>query len=212
VENYNSLIAQPLLSVGEYTPGQAISGLVTTLFPDAKTALDLTYGRGQFWKGPWTGLKVTGMDIDPKRAPDVIGDFRYGRVPFPSNSFDLVVFDPPFHTDMGRGKPSIMGSQFSSASTIDELKLLVERGCASAYSIARLGCIIKCQDYIHGQRAVWMSQWLRDALGEPYDVLISVQPRKLLDRKWTRQLSVWRNHSLYWVWRFDGPLHKPRRR
>jgi hypothetical protein len=197
-----------LLTVGEYTSGEAISGLLRIIFPDARTAVDMTYGKGQFWSGPHR-VRVYGCDLEPDRAPDVVANFQ--AAPFLDKSVDVALFDPPFHTDMGSGAASIMGKQFKTYTTIDALKAAVQSGCDEAKRISRLGVIVKCQDYIHGQRAVWMSEWLRERLGEPYDFLMSVQKRKLRDPKWTRQLSVWRNHSTYWVWRWDGPLHKDRR-
>ena len=78
--------------------------------------------------------------------------------------------------------------------------------------MARLGLIVKVQDYIHGARPIWMSDWVKDALPvEPYDVLHLRRPAKIVDPKWTRQLSVWRNHATFWVYRKDGVEHRARR-
>lgn len=198
----------PVLSVSQETSAETIADLVRILFRDARTALDTTYGSGKFWTGDHT-LKVTGLDQNPERAKHVCGDFT--KLPFADDSFDLVVFDPPYHTDMGRGKPSVMGDRFGTYATIPELQTAVRAGCKEAWRVARLGVIVKCQDYIHAQRAVWMSLWVWAAFPvQPYDAKHVYRSQKMLDPKWTRQLSVWRNHTTYWVYRTDGPIHKAR--
>ena len=78
--------------------------------------------------------------------------------------------------------------------------------------MARLGLIVKCQDYINASRPVWMSDWVKAAVPvEPYDFLILRRTHKIIDPKWTRQLSVWRNHATFWIFRKDGNEHRPRR-
>lgn len=200
---------KPLFSVMDGTSGQAIQALVRVLYPDCTTALDMTYGKGRFWTEP-TGLYVAGCDIDPKRAPYQVADFR--DLPFEPKSFDLAVFDPPYLTDTGRGKPSVIGSRFGSFPTIEALKSAVRIGCKQARRVSRVGCIVKVQDYIHASRLVPMSLWVIEALGEPFDLLHLRSPSKIRDPKWTRQLSIWRNHATFLCFRWDGPEHKPRRK
>ena len=150
------------------------------------------------------------MDLDPRRAPHVVGDFR--AMPFADDAFDVVTFDPPFHTDMGRGKASVMGARFATFGTLAELRAAVEQGCREAWRVGRLGAIVKVQDYIHESQAVWMSRWVQDAFPvEPFDVLHLRRPHKLVDPKWRDRLSVYRNHATFWVYRTDGPVHRRRR-
>jgi hypothetical protein len=197
-----------LYTVLDGTSTEAITGLLDVCFPDATTALDVTYGNGSFWDGT-THAHVTGLDINPDRAPDVVGDFR--ALPFADGSFDVCVFDPPYHTDMGRGKASVMGSRFGTFATLPELKEAVEQGCREAWRVARLGVIVKVQDYIHASRAVWMSRWVQDALPvEPYDFLHLTRRHKIVDPKWREQLSVYRNHTTFWVYRKDSNVHRRR--
>jgi hypothetical protein len=184
-----------------------VARMLAVLYPDARTVLDMTYGSGKFWDGS-ARVAVTGLDLDPARAPNVVGDFR--ALPFADRSFDVAIFDPPYHTDMGRGKSSIMGARFGTFATLPELEAAVRQGCAEAWRVARLGVIVKCQDYIHASRPVWMSDWVRSALGEPYDFAMQVRPHKITDPKWSRQLSAWRNHATYWAFRKDGNVHRSR--
>jgi len=57
---------------------------------------DVTYGKGVFWKNiPDTAYDVHGTDIDPEKSPtDESVDCR--DLPYDDNSFDCIVFDPPY--------------------------------------------------------------------------------------------------------------------
>lgn len=186
-----------------------IARMLEVLYPDAETVLDATFGNGKFWT-PDTPLMVTGLDLDPTRARDVCANFR--ALPFLDDSFDVVIFDPPYHTNMGRAKPSVMGARFGTFDTIPDLKLAVEQGCAEAWRVARLGMIVKSQDYIHESRLVRMSRWIEDAIGvEPYDFVRGVSPSAITDPKWGERLSVRHGGTPdYWAFRTDGPIHKRR--
>lgn len=201
---------KPLYTLADLTSAQAIERLLGVLLPDAETVLDTTYGSGMFWRGSTDDVRVTGMDLNPARARDVCGDFT--RLPFRDESFDVVIFDPPYHTDVGHQKDSVMHGLFGSFDTLDDLRRAVEMGTAEAWRVARLGVIVKVQDYIHASRAVWMSLWVHGAIPvEPYDVLHTRRlGGKIRSPKWRDQLSVWRNHATYWVYRKDGPVHKRR--
>jgi hypothetical protein len=68
------------------------------------------------------------------------------------------------------------------------------------------------QDHVHSQRVAWLSRWVWDALPvEPFDSVILARRQKITDPKWTRQLSVWRNHATFWIYRKDGAVHRARR-
>lgn len=197
------------MSIMHGSSAQAVAALVDVCFPDAVTALDATYGNGQFWAGVGTNLRVIGMDSDPDRARNVCGDFQC--LPFRENSVDLVLFDPPYLTDVGRQIPSRMASRFGAIRTVDDLERAVTYGAQQAWCVARLGVIIKIQNYIHASRLVHMTRWVEQALPMPmYDEMHLYQTGKMLSPKWTRQMSVWRNHSTFVVYRKDGPVHRER--
>jgi hypothetical protein len=198
-------------TIEQGSSARAISRLLGLLFPEATTVLDTTYGSGSFWRDSTADVQVTGLDINTARAKHVCGDFT--RLPFADNAFDVVVFDPPYHTDVGREKASVTHARFGSFATLTDLRQAVELGTAEAWRVARLGVIVKVQDYIHASRAVWMSLWVQGAIPvEPYDVMhVWRSGGKIRSPRWTRQLSVWRNHATYWVYRKDGPVHRARR-
>ncbi len=180
-----TMTAARLYTVTDGSSVRAVARLLELLFPDAQTALDATYGSGKFWDGS-AQVAVTGLDLDPSRAPHLVGDFR--ALPFADRSFDLAIVDPPYQTDMGRRKASVMGARFGTFGTIPELRAAVEAGCRECWHVARLGVLVKVQDYIHASRPVWMSDWVKAALPvEPYDFLILRRSHKITDPKSDRQ-------------------------
>jgi hypothetical protein len=202
---------QRLYSASTGTNAQTVADILRVLFPDARTVLDLTYGSGRFWspKHP-VPVTVTGMDLDPEHARDIVGDFR--ALDFEDDTYDVGIFDPPYQWDMGRGKPSVMGGRFGTYRSEAEARAAIQAGALEAWRTARLGIIVKAQDHVHSQRVVWMSDWVRDALDvEPFDQVHLMRRHKITDPKWTRQLSVWRNHATFWIYRKDGAVHRARR-
>src|SRR5262249_23265379 len=65
-----------------------------------KKILDATVNFGRSWRG--RKRPVTGMDIDPRYNPDVVGDNT--AMPFDNASFDVVVYDPPHIPNQGKDK------------------------------------------------------------------------------------------------------------
>ncbi len=122
-----------------------------------------------------------------------------------------MTFDPPYHTDMGRGKPSVMGARFGTFATIPDLRAAIECGCREAWRVARVGVIVKVQDYVHASRVQWLPRWVCDALGEPYDRVIQVRTHKIVDPKWGAQRSAYRNHAEFLAFRKGDQRHIRRR-
>src|SRR5437660_370568 len=81
----------------------------------------------------------------------------------------------------------------------------VEKGCREARRVARLGIIVKVQDYMHASRRVLMTDWVRHALApaELYDMVHLKQAGKITDPKWGEQLSARTNNSTFLVFRMD---------
>lgn len=176
------------------------------LFPDCNTILDMTYGNGSFYNADKASKiynQVMGLDIIPSRAKSVCGD--YTQLPFKSNSFDLVIFDPPYLTDTG--KDSVMAERYSSFKTIEDMLKSVHRGLLEASRVSRTGIIVKVQDYIHASQVVWMQQVVIECFGWPYDWVIQARDNKILGSNWNTQLSVYRNHAFYMAYRKGSQKH-----
>lgn len=184
----------PLLSSMDGTSADAVAGLLAVCFPDAETTLDMTYGHGNFWNG--TQPTIAG-DRLPARAKDLV--FDYHALPFADGAVDVTIFDPPFQPQTVPGQ---IGKRFTKITGgVGAVRTSVQQGCREAFRVGRLGCLVKVQDYIHDHKPVWMSAWVWEALGEPYDCLTLRTPSKLIATNWGAQKSVWRNHSTFYVWR-----------
>lgn len=200
-----------LYTVETGTSAQVVAKLLRVLYPDAATVLDATHSRGAFW-GPATAhLRIIGTDLDPAGAKDARADFT--RLPFLDASVDVVVFDPPYITDPGRGKPGIMAGRFGSYPSVDAMRAAVEAGCREAWRVSRLGVVVKTQDHNHNNRKVWMTAWVAGAIpAEEYDRVHLLTRQKVTASSWKfGQVSAWSNATTWQAFRHDGPLHRRRR-
>lgn len=182
-----------------------IALILEVCFPDAHTALDLTYGSGGFWDGT-ARLKVTAHDLNDERAPDGIADFTQ-PLPYPPRSFDVVCFDPPHLADAG--VESIMGQRYGTY-VGDKLQEAITRGTREAWRLARLGVLVKVTDHTHDEQLVLETDWVREALGwqQPYEVVHQVRQNvELSSPRWGDQLSARTNGSTCLIFRRGDNRH-----
>ncbi len=144
-----------------------------------------------------SGRRIYGIDQLPERALSVVAN--YHSLPMLSESVDVVIFDPPYQPQT---VPGVIGERFTKIhGGIAAVEADVRAGLRECWRVSRLGLIVKVQDYIHDHKPVWMSMWVWEELGKPYDFLTLRTKNKLQATNWTRQLSVRRNHSTFWVYR-----------
>lgn len=205
-------MSDTLYTVETGSSAQVVAKMLRVLFPDAATVLDATHSKGKFWGTETAHLRVIGTDLDPAGAKDARADFT--RLPFLSGSVDVVVVDPPFLWDEGKTNRSIMGKRFSTYRSEQHAIETVQNGAREAWRVARIGVIVKCQDFCHASKKVWMSQWLREAIPvELYDAVHLVGRSKVIDPKWTgSQLTAWSNSTSFLTWRKGDQRHIRRRR
>ena len=188
-----------LLSSMDGTSADAVSGLLRVLFSDAKTTFDPTYGNGNFWNET---QPTYAADILPARARQIVADYR--ALPLAARSVDVVIFDPPFQPSTSRRQAGERELRFTHVvGGVAGVRASIEVGLRECARVARLGLIVKVQDYIHDHKPVWMSRWVWETLGDPYDFLtLRLQCPKMRASNWKDQRSVWRNHSTFWVYRW----------
>lgn len=115
-----------------------------------------------------SGRKIFGFDRLDARALSVVAS--YHSLPLLDQSVDVVIFDPPFQPQTSDGSDGVVGKRFTKISGgISAVEADVRRGLRECWRVARLGLIVKVQDYIHDHKPVWMSRWVWDELGDPYD-------------------------------------------
>lgn len=113
---------------------------------DALT-LDPTWGKGNFWT-KWRPIDLIKHD----RALDGT-DFR--RLPYDSESFEQIAFDPPYVSVGGRQTttiPKMHGAYglTNAPKTPEDLQTLINDGLEEMYRLLAKKCLIlvKCQDYV----------------------------------------------------------------
>ena len=149
----------PLPSVWEGTDADLLERMLDfdPQKPPAKI-LDATVNTGRFWTN--SQRNVTGLDIDPKNHPDIVGDNT--NMPFKASSFDVVVYDPPHIPNQGKDNKKDFNKRFGLV-----LKASPEQGynfshmfppfCKEAHRVLKPDGVLFCKiaDYVHGHRFQW---------------------------------------------------------
>jgi hypothetical protein len=203
-------VSDTVYSIGQGSSARAVADMLRVLFPDASTVLDMTHGNAAFWRGTDAGVTVTGMDINPQRAKHVAADFT--ALPFVDDAFDVCIFDPPYLANVSKSNPGLMGRRFGSYNGVDDVKAAVQAGCREAWRVSSIGVIVKVQNHTHGQRSVRMTRWVEDVF--PHDAYGEIhlqRPHKLLDPKWSEQLSIYSNGATFLAYRHGDQRHGRRR-
>ena len=167
--------------------------------------LDATINGGRFWRD--SSRTVIGLDIDPKHRPAVCGD--NAMMPFRSESFDVVVYDPPHVPNQGRDKSKDFHSRFGLGA-----RSAKEHGynfthtypafMQEAYRVLSDEGVLfsKIIDYVHNHRYQWAHVELIRA-GQQVgftacDCIIKVRKGPIIDPKWKVAHHSRRQHC-YWV-------------
>lgn len=172
---------------------------------EPKDILDATVNAGRFWKK--SKRRIVGLDLDPQHNPDVLGDNR--NMPFPDDSFDVVVYDPP-HTPTWRpGSCKDFGKRFglSVDAGKDEnwnLSFLYPPFMAEAKRVLRPKGILFCKiaDYVNCHRYQWAHIDLvlagRDAGLTACDLIVKARKGPIILPKWKVAHHSRRQHC-YWI-------------
>jgi SAM-dependent methyltransferase len=196
----------PLPSVWEGTDAELIEKMLD-FYPrhTPEAILDATVNKRRFWVG--STRPVTGMDIDPRHKPDVVGDFR--AMPFADESFDVVVFDPPHVPNQGRDQQKDFRDRFglgetSGAATGYSLSHLYPPFCAEAFRVLRPEGVLfaKIADYVHNHRMQWAHlDFLAAAQAVGFtncDLIVKVRKGPIKDPKWKTAHHARRQHA-FWI-------------
>lgn len=167
--------------------------------------LDATVNRGRFWRG--SRRPVTGMDIDPRFKPDVVGDNT--KMPFEASSFDVVVYDPPHIPNQGKDNEKDFNDRFGLV-----IKSPKENGYSfshtfppflrEAFRVLRAEGILLCKiaDYVHHHRYQWAHiefvNAARKAGFMPCDCIVKIRNAPIIDPKWKTAHHSRRQHC-YWL-------------
>jgi len=167
--------------------------------------LDATVNRGRFWRG--SSRPVTGLDIEPRYRPDVVGDNTH--MPFPDGSFDVVVYDPPHIPNQGKDRSKDFRTRFglggkSPSANGYTFAHLYPPFMAEAYRVLKPEGILLCKiaDYVHNHRYQWAHlEVIQAAVAVGFracDCIIKVRKGPIVDPKW-KEAHHARRHHCYWL-------------
>jgi hypothetical protein len=116
------------------------------------TVCDLTYGTGGWWKR-YRPDQLVAHDLDTAKGDGI--DFT--NLPEADNTYDAVVFDPPYIPQGGVETSSERKfiDHFGLAQRSEtDLWLLIDSGLVECSRVSRRWVITKCSDFVNGGRLV----------------------------------------------------------
>jgi len=174
------------------------------------TVADVTYGKGVFWRKVDVG-QFSFFPSDIKTCPKSPHDFR--SLPYDDESFDVVVFDPPYTDNPGN---MISDANYLNRATTKgmyhkDIIQLYNDGMIEAYRILKTGGTmwVKCKDEIESSYQRWSHLEIYDIalkiglFGKDFFVFVQ-RNKPVIQHK--NQKHARKNHSYLWV--FKKPLSK----
>jgi len=122
---------------------------ILTLYSGGKIDADVTYSKGNFYKGSIPPPKYC-LDIDPK-DPSIIKSCCT-CLPFNDAQLESLIFDPPFI--VGAGKNSKIGNRFSSFPTMKDLWMFYTQSLKEFNRVLGKNgiLIVKCMDTVSSNK------------------------------------------------------------
>jgi hypothetical protein len=126
--------------------------------------IDVTYGKGRFWK-LYRPEKLVTNDLDPISDSMLHHDFT--NFPAPDRLFATVVFDPPYKLNgtASQGGPATSDDDYGVGGdyrTPAERHDLMRRGMTEAARMAREFVIVKCMDQVVSGRIHWQTDMMTE--------------------------------------------------
>ena len=163
------------------------------------TIIDITYGKGVFWKKINTEL----YDFFPS---DILTGVDYNNLPYKASSVDMVVFDPPYMGNNG-GKSYAVARNYNvdvPKYSKDYIPKLYFNSMDEANRVLKKGgiLIVKCQDEIQSGKQnmnhITIIQYAIENGFRVEDLFILVQKNTPIMRH-QYQLHARKNHSYFIV-------------
>jgi hypothetical protein len=194
----------PILTARVGTNAPLFNDILRLYVPPGSRVLDMTYGRGAFWKGvEREDYRVVTMDNALPAA--LLADFT--SLPIKSSSLDAFVLDPPYANGGGAHKTSSgidKTYNLPTGNNVSRVRGLYVNAIVEGTRALRPGgvAIIKCQDQIESGKQ-WLvhvnvlnSLRLRSYIIE--DIFVLVRPSTPMMRH-AYQLHARKNHSYFIV-------------
>jgi hypothetical protein len=158
------------------------------------TVLDVTFGQGGFWKRLPHDPDRRAIVASDRYTPNVALSYDYRRTGLLDNSFDVVVFDPPYKLN---GTPALgdFDDRFGIAGDTNRWDVLqdIALGVRECYRVCSSRLLVKCMDQVEGGQMRWQTKLVHDevdALGgrlvDRFDMLGGGMPQPARSRKCER--------------------------
>jgi len=187
-----------------YNQGEILKW-ITELYLDGKPFdLDPTYSKGMFYKK--TGIQEPLIKSDIAPQVDDCLEIDVANMPWPDNSIESCIFDPPFMPWMPvKRPPGRMKSRFSYYTNLTELRAMYLLSIQEIYRILiPTGILVfKCQDLVDSGKQVWHHiEIYQDAMEAGFtaeDLFVLLASSRM--NNWKRQLHARKYHCYFWVFR-----------
>lgn len=185
----------PVLAIGAWrTNAELIRDVARLGYLDGHV-IDLTYGLGNFWT-EWTPQSLMGNDISKARDSDCDDDFR--RTRWADDTFDAVVFDPPYRLNGTPDQGYDDSYGIAQPTRWQDRMAMILDGVQEACRISRRHVLVKCQAQVVSGKVVWQDYAVVDAasyfgfqLVDRFDLVTPQRPQPT----GRRQVHARRNHS-----------------
>lgn len=134
--------------------------------------LDPTYGKGRWWTD-WSPTLLRRHDLVPSKAPD--GPMDFTRLDYLAQTFEAVVFDPPYKLNGTKGKSGPASGDESYGvdegyTSIEARHDLMRWGISECLRVlaprSRGGqggyLLVKCQDQVSSGKVQWQTRLMAD--------------------------------------------------
>ena len=144
---------KPILTAMQGTNADLFPSVLSIYLPKGGRVLDMTYGRGVFWKNvDLRNIILTRNDI-AKDLGEYHDDFR--KTQWRAKEFDMVVLDPPY-ASRSSNKQSLIGARYNNAKhkldTVEDMIQYYSDGMTEGLRVLKEGSVlvVKCMDEVAG--------------------------------------------------------------
>jgi len=174
---------------------------------------DVTYGKGVFWK-QIDIAKYHFYPSDLLTVKKALYDFKF--LPYKDNTFDVVVFDPPYCHNPGKmmSNKNYLNAETTKGLYHQDIMELYEKGLMEAKRILKTNGIIlvKCKDEIESSIQQWSHieiQNIATKIGLYAKDLFILNPKAYPVIQYKRQQHARKNHSYLWIFKKYGTSKLP---
>jgi len=175
---------------------------IVSFYSEGRIELDPTYGNGCFYKKTDIQLDFYGdLKLPGKHHLDAT------NLPFESNTYSSIMFDPPFLPGASPKKTGIINNRFGWFRTIKDVWNMYEKALQEFSRLLKKDGILyfKCQDTCNCNKQWWSHVWIINKAEEMNlsleDLFILTVKNRLIDKRWKTQRHARKFHSYFLVFK-----------